>query len=137
MKALIYFDTRYTILDRHHVWRSLDPTLDISSPFMKAFYLLFQIAIRYGDLMILRPSEFPFCEKKNDFIPHFWFASFLYKLLQVTRGYQRLLEVTRGYQRLPEVTRGYQRLPQVTTGYHRLPQITTGYHRFSFSFTST
>ena len=41
MKGLIYFDTRYTILDRHHAWRSLDPTLVISSPFMKAFYLLF------------------------------------------------------------------------------------------------
>ena len=41
MKGLIYFDTRYTILDRHHAWRSLEPTLDISLPFMKAFYLLF------------------------------------------------------------------------------------------------
>ena len=41
MKALIYFDNRYTILDHHHAWWSLDLTLDISSPFMKAFYLLF------------------------------------------------------------------------------------------------
>ena len=28
-------------LDRHHAWQSLDPTLDISSLFVKAFYLLF------------------------------------------------------------------------------------------------
>ena len=37
----------YVILDRHHVWRSLDPTLDISSNFMKeAIYLLFCILLK-------------------------------------------------------------------------------------------
>ena len=43
-----------SILDRHQVWRSHDPT---------------------------SVQNFPFCEKK-DFIPHFWFASFLYNSLR-------------------------------------------------------
>ena len=47
-------------LDRHQVWRSHDP-----------------MSIRI----------FHFVKIKKDFIPHFWFASFLYKLPQVTRGY--------------------------------------------------
>ena len=42
------------LLDPHQVWRSHDPT---------------------------SVQNVPFCEKK-DFIPHFWFASFLYNSLR-------------------------------------------------------
>ena len=33
---------KQNILDRHHAWRSLDPTLDISSPFVKHFTSFFK-----------------------------------------------------------------------------------------------
>ena len=35
------------LLDCHHAWRSLDPTLDISSTFVKTFWLIFYLSLLF------------------------------------------------------------------------------------------
>ena len=69
-----------SFLDRHHAWRSLDPTLDIWSNFVK--------------------------KEKSIKCLFFPFTSSV-ALVAMSQGFPK---VTTGYQRLPHVTKGYHRL---------------------------
>ena len=73
------------ILDRHHAWRSLDPTLDIWSNFVKK--------------SIKRPL-FPFTSSVA-------LVAMSQGFPRVTTGYQGLRKVTTCCQRLPQITAGY------------------------------
>ena len=66
-----------SFLDRHHAWRSLDPTLDIWSNFVK--------------------------KEKSIKCLFFPFTSSV-ALVAMSQGFPK---VTTGYQRLPHVTKGY------------------------------
>ena len=57
----IYMNKKVIFLDHHHVWRSIDPTLDISSDFVKkrkkAFCLLFFLLHHF----LLKKTQLFFC----------------------------------------------------------------------------
>ena len=94
----IWWSFKHEILDRHHEWRSLDPTLDICANFMKKSHL--------------PPFLHPF-KKDATFSIFFPFTSSV-ALVAMSQG---IPKVTKGYQRLPNVTKGYQKLPKVTKHY--------------------
>ena len=83
---LIHFPVFFTIytLDCHHIWRSLDPTLDSCSPFVKkshlgtSFFLscLFRSASGMPTSRSYPRHFFRFCEKKKkkSILPPFFFC---------------------------------------------------------------
>ena len=93
------------ILDRHHVWRSLDPTLDISSDFVK----------------------------KKSIPPPFFFYFLSPSLLhqqQCRKGSPRFPKVPQGSPRFPKVRQGSARFGKVRQGSARFGKVPQGSARF-------
>jgi len=99
------FRSNSSMLDRHHAWRSLDPTLGISSPFVKK-------------------------RKKSILIAVLSFSPFSFHLLccissnvaRVPQGSPRFPKVPQGSPRFPKVPQGSPRFPKVPKGSQRLPK---------------
>ena len=92
-------------LDRHHAWRSLDPTLDISSHFVKK---------EHFDCFFIFRSFFPFTSSVA--------------LVAMSQGFPK---VPKGSQRFPKIPKDSQRFPKVPQGSPRFPKVPQGSPRFS------